>query len=121
LKDKPGFIAAVFFVRPVPEAKTQKACLEGSQDWSVDDARATRINRICAKLFHTTDDWVGGSNSGEIDRVFHNNQCYELALLEGDSNEGAYDPGTFKPYTATDAAQVPGALQQPLDSFTFLK
>ncbi len=121
LKDKPGFIAAVFFVRSVPEGTTQNACLKGSQDWSADVAHATKINGVSAKLFHTTDGWAGGSNSAEVYRVFHNNKCYELGNVEGDSNEGNYDPGTFKPYTAKDAAQVHAALQQPLKSFKFLK
>jgi len=121
LKDKPGFIAAVFFVRSVPEGTTQNTCLQGSQDWSTDDAHATKINGVSAKLFHTTDGWAGGSESGEIYRVFHSNKCYELGIVEGDSNEGKFDPGTFKEYTAHDAAKVHASLQQPLNTFKFLK
>jgi hypothetical protein len=121
LKDKPGFIAAVFFVRSVPEATTQKVCLEGSQDWLVHDFRATIVDGISAKLFHTSDAWMSGSESGEVYRVFHRNNCYELGILEANSNEAAYDPGTFKEYTARDAAEVRASLKQPLNSFTFLK
>ena len=121
LKDKPGFIAAVFFVRSDPDATTQKTCLERSENWSAGDAVATKINGISAKLFHTTDGWAGGADSGEIYRVFHGNKCYELGIVEGDSNEGKFDPGTFEEYTAHDAAKVRASLKQPLNSFRFLK
>jgi hypothetical protein len=121
LQDKPGFIAAVFFVRSDPEARTQKARVEGSQDWLVHDSRAAKIDGISAKLFHTSDAWMSGSESGEVYRVFHNDKCYELGILEADSNQASYDPGTFKEYTAKDAVKVHASLQQALNSFQFPK
>jgi hypothetical protein len=120
-KDKPAFVAAVFFVGLVPAATTQKSCLEGSQVWLVNDARPTRINGISARLVHTSDAWTSGGESGEIYRVFHGDRCYELGIQEVESSTGSYDPGTFEEYTAKDRAEVHAALQQPLDSFKFLK
>lgn len=120
-KDKPAFIAAVFFVGLVPASTTQQACLEGSQDWLVHDSRATKINGVSARLFHTSDAWMSGGESGEIYRVFHGNRCYELGIQEANSNTRGYDPGTFKEYTAQDEAKVQAAVHQPLNSFKFLK
>jgi hypothetical protein len=120
-KDKPAFIAAVFFVGLVTAATTQKSCLEGSQGWLIHDTQATKINGISARLFHTSDAWMSGGGSGEIYRVFHGNRCYELGVQEANSSTGGYDPGTFKEYTAHDAAKVRASLKQPLNSFRFLK
>jgi hypothetical protein len=120
-KDKPAFVAAVFFVGLVPAATTQKSCLEGSQVWLVNDAQATKINGVNARLFHTSDAWLSGGESGEIYRVFQNNKCYELGIQEVEASTGGLDPGTFQEYTAHDAAEVHATLQQPLDSFKFLK
>jgi hypothetical protein len=120
-KDKPAFIAAVFFVGFVPATTTQNSCLEGSQGWLIHDSQATKINGVSARLFHTSDAWMSGGESGEIYRVFRGNRCYELGIQEANSSTGGYDPGTFKEYTAHDAAKVQAALHQPLNSFKFLK
>jgi hypothetical protein len=120
-KDKPQFIAAVFFARLIPAATTQKACLDSAQAWLVHDSRATIINGISARLFHTSDAWLSGSESGEIYRVFHSDKCYELGIQEAEASTGGLDPVTFQDYTAQDAAAVDAALQEPLHSFTFLK
>jgi hypothetical protein len=120
-KDKPQFVAAVFFVGLVPAAATQKSCRESSQDGLVIDAHATKINGITASLFHSSDAWTSGGESGEIYRVFHANKCYELGIQEAEASTGGLDPGTFQEYTAQDAAEVQATLKQALDSFTFLK
>jgi hypothetical protein len=120
-KDKPAFSAAVFFVGPVLTATTEKSRLETSQDWLVHNPQATKINGINARLFHTSDAWLSGADSGEIYRVFQNNKCYELGIQEVEASTGGLDSGTFQEYTAKDRTEVHATLQQPLDSFTFLK
>ncbi|MFZ3216238.1 MAG: hypothetical protein WA192_09285 [Candidatus Acidiferrales bacterium] len=120
-KNKPAFDASAFFVAEVPAAATPKACLEGSQDWLVGDSQAAAINGIKSKVFHTSDAWLGGGIDGEIYRVFHANKCYEIGIQDATSSTGSYDPGTFEEFTEHDAVEVRARLQEPLDSFTFLK
>jgi hypothetical protein len=120
-KDKPQFSAAVFFVGLVPVAKTQETCLDAAQEWLVHDSRATKINGISARLFHTSDAWMSGGESGEIYRVFHADKCYELGIQEVETSTGGLDEGTFQEYTTQDAAEVDATLRLCLDSFKFLK
>ncbi len=120
-KDKPQFTAAVFFVGLVLAATTQNSCLESSQYWLVHDSRATKINGISARLFHTNDAWMSGGESGEIFRLFHGNKCYELGIQDVEASTGGLDEGTFQEYTAQDVAEVHATLKKSLDSFKFLK
>jgi hypothetical protein len=120
-KDKPQFSSAVFFLGLVPVAKTQETCLDAAQEWLVHDSRATKIDGISARLFHTSDAWMGGGESGEIYRVFHSNKCYELGIQEVEASIGGLDEGTFQEYTPQDAGEVHATLKQSLDSFKFLK
>jgi|ERR1700733_5283121 hypothetical protein len=69
-KDKPAFIAAVFFVGLVPATTTQNSCLEGSQGWLIHDSQATKINGVSARLFHTSDAWMSGGESGKSTECF---------------------------------------------------
>jgi hypothetical protein len=106
-KAKPQFIAAVFFVGLVPRAATQKSCLESTQDGLVNDSRATKINGITAGLFHGSDAWMSGGESGEIYRVFHGNKCYEPGIQEVEASTGGLDPGTFQEHTAPGRSRSP--------------
>jgi hypothetical protein len=120
-KDKPTFSAAAFFVAEVPGAATAEACLAGTQDWLIEGAENTKINSIRAKLFHISDNWLSGGETGDIYRVFHAKKCYELGVQEAHTSSGAFDPGTFKEFTQQDSKEVTARLTQALNSFTFIK
>ena len=120
-KEKPTFIAAAFFVAEVEEAATAKACLSGSQNWFVEGTQRAKINGVEFKVFHISDAWTSGGQTGDIYRAFHNEQCYELGIQAASTSSGAYDPGTFKEFTKRDWEEVQGQLRQPLNSFRFLK
>ncbi len=120
-KDKPTFSAAAFFAAEVPGATTAETCLAGTKDWLIEGSEDTKVNSIRAKVFHTSDNWLGGGITGDIYRVFHGKKCYELGIQEAHTSSGAYDPGTFKEFTQQDSDEVNARLHQALNSFTFLK
>jgi len=116
-KDKPTFIAATFFVAEIDDAKTEKTCLERSQDWKV--AGSTTINGVSFVAFNGGErNWLGGSQSGPILRAFHDGKCFELGLQTA-MEHGGYDPEVLKRFTKQDDDEVKGRrnkLSTPLDS-----
>lgn len=119
-KEKPEFQGAAFFVGEVPSVTTSAACLEGTRDWLIHDSQSAKVGSVDARLFHISDAWMSGGQSGDIYRVFHRNKCYELGLQEAAMSTGSLDPGTFKEFTKQDEADVQAKLKQPLSTFTFL-
>ena len=118
-RDKPLFVAAAFFVSEIQSAKDEKACLKGSTDWFVINAKAgtTMINHVSFTTFEIGDNWAGGGQSG---RTFHAGRCYELGVQTVISR-AAYDPENDKAFSRQDRSEVEGRLKQALDSFVFLK
>lgn len=120
-KDKPTFIAAAFFVAEVEDSATGKACLAGSPNWLVNQTEDTKINGVELRVFHISDAWTSGGQTGDIYRVFHDKKCYELGIQAASTSSGAYDPGTVKEFTKQDWEAVSRRLKQVLNSFRFLK
>jgi hypothetical protein len=124
-KDKPTFAAAAFFVAEVRTATTEKACLEGSRYWNIEDAerakiKMVRINGVTFKVFEIEDNWAGGGQVGPVYRTFHGKKCYELGI-QTTISRGGYAPGTIKEFTKEDNDQVQRRLKQALNSFRFVK
>jgi hypothetical protein len=120
-KDKPEFSAAAFFVAEVRTAAAEESCLKGSQYWLIQRTEDTTIHSVRMKRFMTSDAWTGGGQTGEIYRVFRGRTCYEFGIQWASTNPSAFDAGTIKQFTKQDAVKVSSALQQPIDSFAFLK
>lgn len=119
-KEKPEFAGSAFFVGEVPGVTTSAVCLEGTKDWLIHDSESAKIGSVDARLFHVSDAWMSGGQTGDIYRVFHRNKCYELGLQEASASTGSLDPGTFKEFTKQDEADVQARLNQPIRTFTFL-
>lgn len=122
-KDKPTFPAAAFFVAEVRAATTEKACLEGSRYWNIEDverAKMTKINGVAFRVFEIEDNWLGGGQAGPVYRTFYGKTCYELGT-QTTISRGGYDPGTIKEFTKEDYDQVQRRLKQALNSFRFVK
>lgn len=120
-KDKPEFSAAAFFVAEVRTAATEESCLKGSQYWLIEKTEDTTVHSVRMKRFTTSDAWTSGGQAGEIYRVFRGNTCYEFGIQWATTSPSSFDPDTIKEFTKRDAAKVSSALQEPIDSFTFLK
>ena len=118
-KDKPTFIAATFFVAEVDNAKTEKICLEGSQDWKA--AGSATVNGVSFVVFGGAEkNWLGGSQGGPIFRAFHDGKCFELGLQIA-MEHGGHDPEVRNRFTKQDDDEVKSRLRQALDSFRFTK
>ncbi len=118
--EKPAFGGAAFFVEEIRDSRTAKKCLTG-EDWLVHRTESTTINGVPFKVFHISDAWAGGSQSGDIYRAFHGNICYELGIQQVGVSTGSLDPGTFQEFSKKDAEEVRLSLDQALRSFRFLK
>lgn len=119
-KDKPTFIAAMFFVAEMPLVKTEKDCLKGSPNWLISKTGTTTINGVNFKVFETEDNWLGGGQSVEIYRTYHGGKCYELGLQTVMSGAG-YDPEVNQKFTKRDQREIEAGMKQPLHSFVFIK
>jgi len=114
--------------RPLPIKRTD--CLAGSSNWwppetprSTTRGQNTRIDSVRAKLFHISDSWTSGGQSGDIYRVFHGNRCYELGIQEAGVTSTAFDPEEFEKIEKVakeDDRTYGPLLLQALHSFRFL-
>jgi hypothetical protein len=122
-KDYDTFEAAAFSVAEVKGALTQKECLSGSPDWTI-DPRASRkiahINHEKFKVFQADGVGMGHILDGKVYRNFHRNTCYELSIRITSTNPGVFDRPA-KELTQKDWDEVSDQLKQSLDSFRFLK
>jgi len=120
-KDKPEFSGAAFFVAEARTAASEESCLKGSQYWLIKKTEETIVHSVRMKRFTTSDAWTSGRQTGEIYRAFRGNTCYEFGIQWATTSPSSFDPYTIKQFTKRDAAKVSSALQEPIDSFTFLK
>jgi hypothetical protein len=84
-------------------------------------AGSKTINGVSFVVFNGGENnWLGGSQSGPIFRVFHDGRCFELGLQSA-MEHGGYDAEVLKRFTKQDDDEVKGRLKQALDSFRFTK
>jgi hypothetical protein len=119
-KEKPTFIAAMFFVAEIPVARTEKDCLRGSPNWLVSKTGRTTVNGVSFEVFRTEDNWLGGGQSVEIYRTFHGGRCYELGL-QTVMGGGGYDPEVIQRFTPRDQKEIETRMKEPIRSFQFAK
>jgi hypothetical protein len=110
-----------FTAAEVKEAKTKDLCLKGPEDWPMNAGAARNINGVIFKLFEVQSAWTGGGISGELYRAFHSNKCYELGIWSAGSNPANFDSDETEKFTKEDAKELDLRLEQPLNSFRFLK
>ena len=114
--------------RPLPIKR--KDCLAGSSTWwppktprNTTRGQNKRIDSVRAKLFHISDSWTSGGQSGDIYRVFHGKKCYELGIQEAGVTSTAFDPEEFdriQKMEEEDDKKYGPLLLQELHSFRFL-
>ncbi len=123
-EDAPTFEAATFSVADISESTTERDCLSGSPDWTVDPRGSggiETINGVKFKVFEVGGAGMSQSLDGHVYRSFHGNKCYELSIRMATASSGAFDPGTINEFTKEDENEVQGRLKQALNSFSFLK
>jgi hypothetical protein len=115
------FVAASFYVSEIDSDKTKAACLRGSRDWFViKQGIITSINHIVFKKFEIGDNWTSGGQDGPAYRTFHNGRCYELGI-QTFTSRAVYDDGPAKALPKKEWSEIERSLNEPLNSFVFLK
>jgi hypothetical protein len=115
------FVAASFYVSEIDSDKTKAACVKGSHDWSViKPGTITSINHITFEKFEIGDNWTSGGQYGPAYRTFHNGRCYEIGIQIFISR-AVYDDGPAKNLAKEQWSEIERSLNEPLDTFVFLK
>lgn len=119
LKHYGTHVAAAFSVSKIERAVTRKECLDGSPDGARSGATVT-INHVKFRVFHVRDAAMSHYLKGRMYRTFHHDRCYELSVRVTWTNPMVLDP-PGKNLTREDWKDLNQRLDQPLDSFRFLK
>jgi len=115
------FVAGSFYVSEIDSDKTKAACLRGSHDWFlIKQGTITSINHIEFKKFEIGDNWTSGGQYGPAYRTFHNGRCYEIGIQTFISR-AVYDDGPAKDLTKKQWSEIERSLNEPLNTFVFLK
>ncbi len=119
LKHYGTHMAAAFSVSRLGRSVTRRECLDGSPD-GARSGGTVAINDVKFRVFHVGDAAMSHYLKGRVYRTFHHERCYELAIRVTWTNPMVLDP-PGKNLTREDWKDLNQRLDQPLDSFRFLK
>jgi len=91
--------AAGLSVNVLRDLKTEQDCER--IDTGSSPIKTETINGIRFRYGDTDEVATGHSKGGPTYRTFHQNVCFEIAAAIAETNIGAFDPGTIKPFDST--------------------